>query len=141
MIDLTPKRQHYSLEPTRLPRQPNPPLPYSIGLPAKYTEFREGQWEFIDAILSSKKRFIGLQLPTGTGKSIIYSGTGLLAGGRSAYLTATKTLSDQLKKDMAYMADIRGLANYPCVALITGEFEHLANPAYPWTMTCDDGPC
>jgi ATP-dependent DNA helicase DinG len=143
MIDVTEKKHHYSSKPTEYAIQSDAPPPYAIGLPEKYKEFRSGQFEFIDAILQSPKRFTGLQLPTGTGKSLIYTGAALLSGKRSAMLTATKTLSDQLYRDMQSvgMVDIRGLNNYLCLALADGEFEDLSEPNKPWNMSCEDGPC
>lgn len=65
MIDTNPIKRHYSRTPTVLPKQSDAPTPTDIGLPTKYTQFRDDQFEYIDAILQSKKRFIGLQLPTG----------------------------------------------------------------------------
>lgn len=143
-IDINPiNKRHYSRTPTEFARQLDVPRPCDIGLPSKYTEFRDGQWEYIDQILRSGKRHVGLQLPPGAGKTMITTGSAVLAPGRSAMLTATKTLSDQLYGDMKTtgMVDIRGLNNYLCLALADGgEFDDLSD-GQPWNMSCDDGPC
>lgn len=77
------------------------------------------------------------------GKTISYLTAALVKGGRTAIVTATKPLQDQISEDFSSIGvfDMRGLQNYTCVALAEGgELEKM------WTKrwgkpTCDVGPC
>lgn len=118
------------------------PPPYALGLPAKFTEWRPDQVEAFQLILDSPTRFVGLTMPTGSGKSLTYAAAQVLYPGRSVVLTATKGLQDQVGDEFPGLNwDLRGQRNYPCKALEAGgEWGQLwsasAGPA-----TCEDGPC
>ena len=117
------------------------PPPTAIGAPERFQGWRQGQPEAVLRAIDSPRRFVGLVLPTGSGKSLSYVSAALLAGWRTAILTSTKGLQSQLLDDFASigLVDVRGQANYQCVALAPdGEFGHLA-----WKRwhSCEDGPC
>lgn len=94
----------------------SPLLPSHIGLPPHFTHFLPNQEEIIYRIYESEKRFILLIAPPGTGKTIIYTSYSLLQGGRSIFLTVTKSLGLQHNKDFKSIGsiDIQGHNNYPC---------------------------
>ena len=108
-------------------------IPADIGLPAKFTTFRQGQLDAAINIASSEKRFVLDCQPTGAGKSIIYMAVHRLLEARTLVVTANKGLQQQLSADFTPigLVDIRGQANYPCVALES-------RPSY---HGCDKGPC
>lgn len=72
------------------------PAPNTIGLPAKYTDWRTHQDESVLFAVDSPKRFITQIAPTGSGKSLSYIANALLKGGRTVVLTSTKGLQSQL---------------------------------------------
>lgn len=115
-------------------------IPQDVGLPGKFREYRPGQDDCAFALATGPKRFSLLSAPTGTGKSLIYMTVAKLLGARTLVLTGTKGLQAQLTSDFAAagMADMRGLSNYPCVALSSGgplaEFGRAG-------AGCDEGPC
>lgn len=88
--------------------------PRDIGLPEKFQGWRPSQEEAIfDAGASG--RFAALAMPTGSGKSAVSIGLARLLGGRTAILTSTKGLQDQLAEEFgALIVDIRGKGNYLC---------------------------
>ncbi len=92
--------------------------------------------------VDSEKRFIGLCLPTGSGKTLIYMITALLTGARVCALTSTKALQDQLLEDFANsgLVDVRGQGNYPCKELIPGG-RFWRSDVDQWRTNCDNGPC
>lgn len=94
-------------------------LPYSpagIGLPAKFTQWRPQQEACILAIVNSVNRFVAQSIPTGVGKSIIYVAAAHLLSARTAILTSTKALQDQLQSDFGSMGlvTLKGANAYPC---------------------------
>lgn len=108
-------------------------IPADFGFPARFTEFRKGQFEAAVQIGSSQKRFILDCNPTGAGKSIINVLLHKLLDARTLYVTANKSLQRQLGEDFTSvgMVDIRGQGNYQCVALADRKGFH----------GCDKGPC
>lgn len=90
--------------------------PSDLGLPAKFSTWRRGQWEAVDATTTLPYRFIAQSAPTGFGKSPYAIACSVLDGGRCVYTTATKALQDQLLRDFQSMGlfDIRGRQNYQC---------------------------
>jgi len=101
--------------------------PASLGLPAKFTEFRPAQLQALERIKNSKKRFILLQAPTGSGKSLIVAGAQRFLRTRCLYTCSTKQLQAQFVSDFAYdleereyAVELKGRANYP-----TLRYEHL----------------
>ena len=96
---------------------PAPLSPVDLGLPDQFREWRPEQWHAIETIVDSPKRFVAICAPTGAGKSLLSFGAAMLSGKRTAFLTATKPLQDQIQRDFSSIStDIRGMANYPCVA-------------------------
>lgn len=113
---------------------PAPPL---MGLPPKFPIWRPGQSEAVCRILDSPKRFSVAAMPTGFGKSLVSIATGVLDE-RTAYLTSTKGLADQLLGDFGPigLADVRGMSNYECRY---GEERGNGRPGH--APRCDEGPC
>src|SRR5580692_6671749 len=94
---------------------PPPVSPADLGLPEKFSAWRTFQWDGIDRIISSTKRFVVICAPTGSGKTGIGLGAAALSGERTVILTATKGLQDQVAAEAeSLVADIRGLNNYLC---------------------------
>lgn len=93
-----------------------PLTPSELGFPAKFREWRPNQADAINRILDCGKRFVGLSLPTGDGKSGVYVAAAVASGRRAVVLTSTKQLQTQLLSDFASlgMVDVRGRANYSC---------------------------
>lgn len=93
-------------------------IPADLGLPPKFSGWRKGQYETVEAIALSTKRFYMLSMPTGGGKSAVYMGVSRMLGARTLILTATKGLQAQLMRDFAAMGltDVRGQGNYECIA-------------------------
>lgn len=90
------------------------PPPTTFGLPEKFSEWRLGQDEACLQILDPTPRFLLLAAPTGFGKSIAYATAAILSKGRTAILTSTKGLQNQLLSDFEEFVDIRGRNNYIC---------------------------
>ncbi len=92
--------------------------PCEIGMPPQFPEWRSGQGEAIDRVVDAFNafRFVVMCAPTGAGKSATAMGVALLMGWRVLYVTASKSLQDQVKNDFECvgMVDIRGRANYQC---------------------------
>jgi ATP-dependent DNA helicase DinG len=110
------------------------PLPYEIGLPAKFTHWRAQQTDAINRVLTSEKRFIVICMPTGGGKSLAAVAAAILSGRRAAILTSTKGLQDQVSGDFSdTVSDIRGMGNYACP--IAGQL------GLPQSTMVTDAPC
>jgi Rad3-related DNA helicase len=118
------------------------PDPIYLGMPPKFVHWRPGQAQAVVTAADSTKRAVVLNQPTGSGKSAVYVARALLTGARTAILTATKDLQSQLLDEFAEecgLRDLRGQANYPCIALAPGGFYRglgLTNG-----QQCDSGPC
>lgn len=106
------------------------PTPEELGAPPPFTTWRESQAEAFQAAIESDKRFIVIAAPTGVGKGLIGVCLHSWLGGRGLYLTGTKGLQDQLRRDFGSMGltDVRGMANYGCRELDMRE-------------DCSQGPC
>ena len=104
-----------------------------MGAPEVYSAWRNGQEMAMERLLGSKKKFIVLALPTGVGKSLVAMTHAIFSGKRTAYLTSTKGLQDQVLQDFqsAGLVDIRGMSNYDC-RLLGDE----RRPSH-----CANGPC
>lgn len=107
--------------------------PTDLGLPARFKDWRPGQWEIVQQISDSLAYAYLLDAPTGTGKSLIgvatYANFGLsqavlerLTGEdadedaryRCVYVTRTKQLQDQILKEFPMAKTIKGRSNYRC---------------------------
>lgn len=122
------------------------PVPGDLGLPrAPFPDWRAGQPEAILHAIDSERRFRGLVLPTGSGKSLIYMAIAKLTGWRTVVLTSTKALQRQLMRDFEADSGIRlvqGQREYECVAVKAGgELEGVYGPAGGGTVRVDHGPC
>lgn len=143
--------------------QPPLPPPNMIGAPDRFDRWRALQAEAVFTIATTDKRFTICSMPTGSGKSLVYTSAAAFTGLRTCILTSTKGLQEQLTRDFAEigMRDIRGMGNYPC-RLITEDAEAmnaarrhaLARGAYVppvgkepppnfilFGTGCDQGPC
>lgn len=113
------------------------PRPTDLGLPNKFVAWRKHQEDAILKAVSSSKRFVALALPTGSGKSLTYMAVARLLGERTAILTSTKGLQNQLGRDFGSLglADIRGQNNYDCQASVVGMtgLHHV--------VSVESGPC
>lgn len=83
-----------------------------------FDEFREGQKECVEAVLNAfnaGKRFVILEAPTGSGKSVIGMTVAKFFA-RSFYLTIQKILQDQLAKDFESptIKSLKGRNAYDC---------------------------
>lgn len=126
------------------PKPPEPtyelPPPSSFGdlFPPKFTEWRNDQPKAILTTIDGDRRFVGQAAPTGFGKSPSYLGAALLSGKRTAILTSTKGLQEQLIADFngdgkQRLVDVRGQNAYRCIAAV--DFD------YPEYTTVDRAPC
>ena len=93
------------------------PPPTAYGLPAKFSTWRQHQAEASIRSIETQKRFSTIVAPTGFGKSAVAE-TIARYSGRSAYLTITKALQDQIASEISDRYDIRGKSNYLCSVLL-----------------------
>jgi len=115
--------------------------PNQLGAPTKFSHWWEGQEEALQVALTSTTRFTALCLPTGAGKTLIYTLAAIRSGMRAAILTSTKALQDQIYRDWGdRLYDMRGMNNYACKPLIKGGEFYVAGVA-DWKQRCDSGPC
>jgi len=93
--------------------------PSDLGLPEKFTDFRQVQRELVDYTLygpnedGNAQRFTALGCPAGSGKSLGSEALGKVSGKRLVTLTATRSLQDQRREDFE-VSDVRGRNNYEC---------------------------
>lgn len=113
------------------------PSPIDLGLP--YDGWRLGQPRAIRTVRTTPGVVV-LQGPTGAGKSAVALGTARAETTRHVILTSTKGLQDQYAHTAPWIADVRGMRNYPCHAA-ADEFAALFGARSRSTATCDDGPC
>lgn len=101
--------------------------PRDLSLPPRFSSFRPYQAETILRLCQSSQRFIGLNAPTGAGKSLTCLSYAILSGARVLILVGTKSLEDQYIPDVLPLGgfDIRGHSNYSCAVRsfddVTGE--------------------
>jgi len=80
-------------------------------------DWREGQFEAMVWASASTSRFVVANMPTGSGKSLVYVALAqLIEPDRTLILTSTKGLQDQLMRYFRSigMVDVRGQGNYVC---------------------------
>jgi len=111
-------------------------------LPAKFADWRPGQWDAVEAVLTADQRVSALCLPTGAGKSLVYMALTRLVEGRACVLVSTRGLQDQLRRDFGPLVhDLRGQQNYICLAAEPGgEHAQFHRPGQ-YKLACDEGPC
>lgn len=113
------------------------PPPNLLGGPEKFDAWRAEQIEAINHMSETSSRFLGLCMPTGTGKSLAGVMGTVLQGARAVVLTSTKALQDQYLRDFEEigMVDVRGMGNYECRPDI------LHDMRYPKGTKVDRAPC
>jgi len=87
--------------------------PAGLRLPAKFSAFRPVQVDALKKIVSTDKRWILLQAPTGVGKSLIAAATQRILDKRMLYTCHSKDLQEQFVKDFPYAVELKGRENYP----------------------------
>lgn len=116
--------------------------PVSIGLPAKFPEFRSypgfSQWETASQIAGSDSRYVGVCAPPGVGKSVLaMTASRILDATRTLYLTANKPLQNQLIADFSdcdlRLFNLTGHSSYPCTDKLYDDSGDLAG------MECSEG--
>jgi len=80
-----------------------------------FAEWRKYQRQAVDTVINTKKKFIILDAPTGSGKSLIGMSIAKLFGDRTYYLVGTKDLQDQLLRDFSFFALLKGRNNFNCL--------------------------
>ncbi len=95
------------------------PPPSSLADLPKFSSWYRGQAELFSYVMTwlsdPTQRFLAVNAPTGSGKSLTEMLAARLSGKRTVVLTATKGLQTQLLRDFGHMAkDIRGQNNYDC---------------------------
>jgi len=86
--------------------------PRTYNLPAKFSEYRAGQTKALDTIEKTNAKFVILQAPTGTGKTLISTTIQRMYDTKMLYLVRTKQLEDQIKSDFPYAEVLKGRSNY-----------------------------
>lgn len=76
--------------------------------------FRPHQKEAIEFILNSEKKYIFLEAPTGSGKSLIAMASGVASNGVT-YSVHSKILQNQITLDFPEAKSLFGRSNYPCM--------------------------
>jgi Rad3-related DNA helicase len=129
------------------PREPLFPPPNLLGAPQRFAEWRAFQDQAIWDASEADARFVMQVVPTGAGKSLIYTMLAVLLKARTMVLTRTKALQDQLTRDFASIGlkSIKGMNAYVCNAMqpggelygIFGQQQIKAGHI----IGCDEGPC
>lgn len=88
--------------------------PSDLGLPQKFGEWRNGQYDAFLAAAGCDKYCMLIDAPTGVGKSMIGAAIQKLHSKPFIYLVNTKQLQDQILKDFPYAKTLKGRSNYPC---------------------------
>ena len=87
--------------------------PGALELPEKFDGWRAGQTNLIERIVESNARFVLVEAPTGSGKSLVAAAWQKLTGHKTLYMCTTKQLQDQVQDDFTYAEVLKGRANYP----------------------------
>lgn len=108
--------------------------PAHFGLPAKFKDWRPGQWQGIFEALNPRFSVVGLDMPPGTGKTVAYIAAAVMYGLKAVVVTDTLHLETQLMEDFEElgMKRIHGQNNYPC------DYDPLTRLG---GVTVDEGPC
>jgi len=107
------------------PKRLTPDWPCGIpGIPGKYSRWRPHQREAVELILrqwQSNGKYIALDAPTGSGKSLTAIAAAKLAGLKTVYCVVTKQLQEQIASDFPDAIVIWGRENYPCLRFTNTE--------------------
>lgn len=97
--------------------------PVAFGLPEKFDTWRTGQDKAFWEAARSDRRWTGLCLPTGCGKSALYMALAAANEWRTLILTATRGLQDQISEDFRSMGlvDVRGMCVAPETRVLTSD--------------------
>ncbi|MDA1272272.1 MAG: ATP-dependent DNA helicase [Chloroflexi bacterium] len=94
--------------------------PSDLGFnPSRFPAFRSQQIDALEGILSTDKKVVVVQAPTGTGKTLIAAGLARMTGEQVVYVCTTKQLQDQVIADFSTVAhhlfgvELKGRNNYP----------------------------
>lgn len=122
-----------------------PKSPRELGLP--YDNWQPYQLEAIEFALTGFEQYnlVVLDMPVGSGKSLVAQAITKIMGLRNILNTSTKALQDQYGKDYPGSFIIKGANNYPCDALNKREFPiDVINTFHHdrrFKATADQGPC
>jgi len=86
------------------------------SLPLKFESFYRQQIEAVakaNEYFDAGERFVFLDAPTGTGKTVMGEAIGRMVADRRQYMCTTKSLQDQFVDDFPYACLLKGRANYP----------------------------
>ena len=108
------------------------PSPSQLLGAGNFSQWYPGQEDLLTQSLDwfySPARFLGMSIPTGSGKSLSGLLLSKLSEARTVILTATKGLQEQYMRDCQELGAIlvKGQNNFPCI---------LVN-----NLTADEGPC
>ncbi len=83
----------------------------------KFPSWRPKQDEVIENVLNTDTRFVLLEAPTGSGKTLVGSAIHKVQKlNGTVYCCTTKQLQDQYMKDFSdFAVDVKGRSNYPCL--------------------------
>ena len=87
--------------------------PDALGLPPKFQTFRPVQVQALERLAASDRRWLVVQAPTGSGKTLIAAGLSRMLAVPALYVVRTKQLQDQILQDFQYARVLKGRANYP----------------------------
>ena len=92
----------------------------SIVVPEKpvydgFDTWRKYQRDAVDKLVNTDKKFLILDAPTGSGKSLVAMSLAKLMKGKVYYLVGTKNLQEQLIRDFSDMALLKGRRNFKCL--------------------------
>jgi len=91
------------------------------GLPPKFKSWAKYQRKTVQKIVDSDKKYFVLRAPTGSGKSVMGIVAGLELGVKTYYVVHNKQLQRQITKDFPFVKEVKGRANFTCLASIIGE--------------------
>ena len=137
----------------RMGRLPTPLTANALNLPAHIKALRPGQVEALRRLRRSRKQYMVLQGPPGSGKTDIAVALCNLMYNRMLYLCHSKTLQDQFmvghsvdRNGFDYAVELKGRSNYPTLRF-PGDFPTihagLCRPSHKekHCRWCCDGNC
>lgn len=91
------------------------------ALPDKFQNWAKYQRKTVERIVNSDKKYFVLRAPTGSGKSLMGVVTGLDLGVKTYYVVHNIQLQEQVINDFPFVAQVKGRANFKCLASMIGE--------------------
>jgi len=89
--------------------------PGVLGLPPKFSTWRNEQYRAFIAGQACEKYAFLIDAPTGIGKSLIGAAFQAVSKTTHIYLVNTKQLQDQILHDFPYAKTLKGRSNYKCL--------------------------